>query len=273
MRASSVRTLAAMVMAVDQTLGKATTKTGPAVAEEYFALSELLESNIRLARNLSDPARSAADKQELARTILGSKLSEPALAGVLALAAGRWSSELDLPEACRLLANHVLLKTAQDNDQLEDVERDIFAMSQVVAKNRDLRNFLTDNHRAPLDQRLETFNSLVASGVTPLALRLVNAVIAKAAPGRLTADFRALLDSAARMRQRGMATIYTATPLSETQHSRLVQLLSARNGEQVEVNVVVDPNLVGGMKIVQGDTVMDGAVKSRAEQFRRKLAS
>ena len=146
-------------------------------------------------------------------------------------------------------------------------------MSQVVSKNRDLRNFLTDNHRAPLDQRLETFNSLVGSGVKPLALRLVNAVIAKAAPGRLAADLRALLDSAARMRQRGMATVYTATPLSETQRSRLIQLLSARSGEQVEVNVVIDPNLVGGMKIVQGDTVMDGAVKSRAEQFRRKLAS
>lgn len=262
-----------MVMAVDKTLGKATMKTGPAVAEEYFALSELLENNIRLARNLSDPARTAPDKQELAHTILGSKLSEPALAGVLELAAGRWSSELDLQEACRLLANHVLLKTAQDNGQLEDVERDIFAMSQVVSKNRDLRNFLTDNHRAPLDQRLETFNSLVGSGVKPLALRLVNAVIAKAAPGRLASDLRALLDSAARMRQRGMATVYTATPLSETQQSRLIQLLSARSGEQVEVNVVIDPNLVGGIKIVQGDTVMDGAVKSRAEQFRRKLAS
>ena len=101
----------------------------------------------------------------------------------------------------------------------------------------------------------------------------MNAVIAKAAPGRLASDLRALLDSAARMRQRGMATVYTATPLSETQRSRLIQLLSARSGEQVEVNVVIDPNLVGGIKIVQGDTVMDGAVKSRAEQFRRKLAS
>ena len=146
-------------------------------------------------------------------------------------------------------------------------------MSQVVSQNRDLRNFLTDNHRASLDQRLETFNSLVGEGVKPLALRLVNAVIAKAAPGRLTADLRALLDSAARLRQRGIATVYTATPLSDTQKSRLIQLLSTRTGEQVEVNVVVDPKLVGGIKIVQGDTVMDGAVKSRAEQFRRKLAS
>ncbi|MCV0022409.1 F0F1 ATP synthase subunit delta, partial [Mobiluncus curtisii] len=107
---------------------------------------------------------------------------------------------------------------------------------------------LTDNHRASLDQRLETFNSLVGEGVKPLALRLVNAVIAKAAPGRLTADLRALLDSAARLRQRAIATVYTATPLSDTQKSRLIQLLSTRTGEQVEVNVVVDQKLVGGIK-------------------------
>lgn len=273
MRASSVRTLAAMVMAVDKTLGKATMKTGPAVAEEYFALADLLAGNVRLSRNLSDPARTAADKQALATKILGANLSAPAMAGVQELAAGRWSREADLTEAALLVAKHVLLKTAQDNGALETVEKDIFAMGQVISSNRDLRNFLTDSHRAPLDKRLETFNSLVGNEVDPLALRLVDAVIAQASPGHLAADIRALLDSAAKLRQRGIATIYTAVPLSDTQKARLTQLLSKRSGEEIAVNVVVDPDIIGGMKIVQGDTVMDGAVKTRTEQFRRKLAS
>lgn len=273
MRASSVRTLATMVAAVDKDLGKASEKDGTQVAEELFALSDLFDSNIRLTRNLSDPARTAADKQALVTKIFQGKLSAPVLDGVMALAAGRWSTEADLGEAARILGKHVLLKTAQDNGKLDDVERDIFAMGQVIGKNRELRNFLTDSHRAPANERIETFNKLIGEKVEPLALRLVDAVIERALPGHLGADIRALLDSAAQLRSRAMATIYTATPLSDTQQSRLVNLLSKRAGHDVVVNVVVDPSLIGGVKIRRGDVVVDGAVSTRAAEFRRKLAS
>ena len=148
MRASSVKTLASMVVAVDSGLGKASLAQGTSVAQEFLELSRLLESNVRLSRNLSDPARTAGDKQALAHQIMGRSLSPLALSGVEALAAGRWSSEADLAKAARMLATHVLLKTALDNGQLEQTEREIFSLSQVITKNRDLRNFLTDSRPA-----------------------------------------------------------------------------------------------------------------------------
>lgn len=272
MRASSVRTLTAMVAAVDKGLG-AKSKDGITVAEEYFALSELFEGNIRLSRNLSDPARTASEKQALAEELLGKQLSSKAMSGIKEMAAGRWSSEQDLSEVCRMLAKHVLLKTALDTGQLDEVERDIFAMGQVIAKHRELRNFLTDSHRAPVEKRLETFNSLVGKGVNALALRLLDAVIEKALPGRLASDIRALLDSAAQIRSHGMATVFTAVELTDTQQSRLIALLSKQAGHDVEVNVVVDPDIVGGLKVQYGDTVMDGALTTRATEIKRKLAS
>lgn len=273
MRASSVRTLATMVVAADKDLGKTSETEGAKVAEEFFALSNLFDDDIRLARNLSDPARTPADKQALAKRIFSQKLSKPVFDAVLALAAGRWSDESDLGESCRLLGKHVLLKTAQDNGKLDQVERDIFAMGQVIAKNRDLRNFLTDRHAAPATKRIAAFNKLIGSQVDALALRLVDAVIERALPGRINADIRALLDSAAQLRSRTMATIYAAKPLSEAQHARLVSLLSKQAGHDVVVNVVIDPLVVGGLKIQRGDVVMDGAVSTKAEQFRRQLAS
>lgn len=262
-----------MVAAVDKGLGKASEKGGTQVAEEYFALSDLLDDNIRLARNLSDPARSPQEKQALAASIFKAKLSATALAGILALAGGRWSSEADLGEACRMLGKHVLLKTAQDQGKLDQVEKDIFAMLQVISKNRELRNFLTDAHRATVSERVETFDRLVGKQVEPLSLRLVDAVIERALPGRLVSDIRALLDSAAQLRSRAMATVFTAVPLTDTQQARLVNLLSKRAGYDVVVNIVVDPSIIGGLKIRRGDVVVDGAVATRAEQFRRKLAS
>lgn len=273
MRASSVRSLAAMVVAADKDLGKTSETEGTRVAEEFFALSQLFDNDVRLARNLSDSARTPADKQALATRILTGKLSTPVLDAVQALAAGRWSAEEDLGEACRLLGKHVLLKTASDNGKLDAVERDIFAMGQVIAKNRDLRNFLTDSHAAPVEKRIEAFHKLLGAQVDSLSLRLVDAVIERALPGRLNADIRALLDSAAQMRARTMATIYAATPLSEAQQSRLANLLSKQAGHEVVVNIVIDPHIVGGLKIRRGDVVMDGAVSTKAEQFRRQLAS
>lgn len=273
MRAASVRTLATMVAVSDQKLGKAPEATAKTVAEEFFDLSSLFDSDIRLTRNLSDPARTPADKQALVNRIFTGKLAQPVIDAMSSLAAGRWSAEQDLSEACRILGKHVLLKTAQDNGKLEKVERDIFAMGQVIAKNRELRNFLTDAHAAPVEKRVAAFNKLLGAQVDALALRLVDAVIEKALPGRVNAGIRSLLDSAARMRSRTMATVYTASPLSEAQSSRLHDLLSKQAGHDVVVNVVIDPNIVGGLKIQRGDLVMDGAVSTKAEQFRRQLAS
>lgn len=273
MRASSVKTLASMVVAVDSGLGKASLAQGTSVAQEFLELSRLLESNVRLSRNLSDPARTAGDKQALARQIMGRSLSPLALSGVEALAAGRWSSEADLAKAARMLATHVLLKTALDNGQLEQTEREIFSLGQVITKNRDLRNFLTDSRTAAVEERVAFFNHLVASQVSDLSLRLVDAVIEKATPGHLSADVRALLDSAAQLRSQGTATVYSAVPLSPAQTQRLTQILAAQAGREVLVNVVVDPSLVGGLRIQRGDVMMDGTVSTRADEIRRKLAS
>ena len=172
-----------------------------------------------------------------------------------------------------MLATHVLLKTALDNGQLEQTEREIFSLGQVITKNRDLRNFLTDSRTAAVEERVAFFNRLVASQVSDLSLRLVDAVIEKATPGHLSADVRALLDSAAQLRSQGTATVYSAVPLSPAQTQRLTQILAAQAGREVLVNVVVDPSLVGGLRIQRGDVMMDGTVSTRADEIRRKLAS
>jgi ATP synthase F1, delta subunit len=62
-------------------------------------------------------------------------------------------------------------------------------------------------------------------------------------------------------------------PLSPAQTQRLTQILAAQAGREVLVNVVVDPTLVGGLRIQRGDVMMDGTVSTRADEIRRKLAS
>ena len=73
-------------------------------------------------------------------------------------------------------------------------------------------------------------------------------------------------------RGRTVATVFTAVPLSEAQRSRLAATLSTRYGTQVSVNAVVDPNVVGGLRVQIADDVIDASVASRLADLRQRLA-
>ena len=61
-------------------------------------------------------------------------------------------------------------------------------------------------------------------------------------------------------------------PLDETQRARLIEALSAATGRRLEVHVVVDPTVVGGVVARVGDEIFDGSVRSRLRDVRERLA-
>ncbi|GAA4074460.1 hypothetical protein GCM10023065_31590 [Microbacterium laevaniformans] len=63
-----------------------------------------------------------------------------------------------------------------------------------------------------------------------------------------------------------------AGPLDAAQQERLAGALSTRYGADVTVNVVVDPEVLGGMRVEIGDDVIDGTVSSRINDLRQRLA-
>ena len=66
--------------------------------------------------------------------------------------------------------------------------------------------------------------------------------------------------------------ITTAAPISAAQQERLIALLSARYGRPVAVNTVIDPAVVGGLRVQIGDDVIDASVASRLNDLRLRLA-
>ena len=60
-------------------------------------------------------------------------------------------------------------------------------------------------------------------------------------------------------------------PLDEGLRDRLANALSHATGKQVEVKVVVDPNVLGGVVARIGDTVIDGSVRRRLDQLKERL--
>ncbi|MCB1259187.1 MAG: ATP synthase F1 subunit delta, partial [Acidimicrobiales bacterium] len=67
---------------------------------------------------------------------------------------------------------------------------------------------------------------------------------------------------------RSVAEVRSAVELSEEQRTRLASALSAKLGRDVDVVVVVDPSVVGGLVTQVGDTVIDGSVRTRLAQLK-----
>ncbi|MFM9134003.1 MAG: ATP synthase F1 subunit delta, partial [bacterium] len=88
---------------------------------------------------------------------------------------------------------------------------------------------------------------------------------------RIDAVVDDLADAAARQRQRIVAEVRVAQPLTEEQERRLAEALTRLKGRRVRLNVAVDPDVLGGVHVTVGDEVIDGTVASRLEQARRAV--
>jgi F-type H+-transporting ATPase subunit delta len=78
---------------------------------------------------------------------------------------------------------------------------------------------------------------------------------------------------AAELRERLVAEVHVAGPLTPEQRSRLTAALAAAYGHNVHLNVVVDPQVIGGMTVRIGDELINGSVASRLAELRRGLAA
>jgi len=76
-------------------------------------------------------------------------------------------------------------------------------------------------------------------------------------------------ESAGRVR----ATITTAVELKPADRDRMSAELSKRLGQEVRMDVVVDPRILGGMKLQYGDRLVDASVLTKLQQLRRRLAA
>ena len=69
-----------------------------------------------------------------------------------------------------------------------------------------------------------------------------------------------------------VATVVTATPLTPAQSARVTRGLSERYGKDISINQVVDPTVVGGVRVQIGGDVIDGTVSTRLSELRLQLA-
>jgi F-type H+-transporting ATPase subunit delta len=83
-------------------------------------------------------------------------------------------------------------------------------------------------------------------------------------------EFERLVDDAA---GRVRATVTTAVELTPKDRDRVGEELSKRLGKEIRMTLVVDPRILGGLKLQYGDRLVDASVSTRLQQLRRRLAA
>ncbi len=242
------------------------------VADELFAVARLLATQSVLRRALADPSRTAETRSSLATSVLTGKVSPQTADLVAAVAAARWSAPSDLTVAVEQLAVQAVVAAAEHEDNLDDLEDELFRFGRIVASQPSLRMALT-NPFVSADAKRQLLSELLAGKVTPEALRLITEAAASPIGRSLDLSLEEYARLAARRRERLVAEVHVAVALTSAQRSRLIDALTATYGHTVYLNVVLDPRVTGGMTVRVGDELIDGSVATRLGEAQRRLAS
>ncbi len=241
-----------------------------AVSDDLFALTALLDRELPLRRALTDPSRDGDARVGLARAVLGERVGE-ATSDLLAwVVRARWSAPRELAAALELLAVEAQVAAAEKAGRLDAVEDELFRIARSVAGAPELRSALSDT-AAPVANRASLIEGLLEGRTSEETRRLVRQAVV--APRGRTFDRTVELygQVAADRRSRLVATVTASAPLTEEQRSRLATVLQRIYGHEVHLNVQLDEDIVGGIRVEIGDEIIDGSVLSRLDEARRRL--
>jgi len=241
-----------------------------AVGDELFAVAAALDATPAVRRILTDPSTEADARAGVAASVLGDKVSEAALAVVDAAARGRWTGGRALSDAIELagLAAHV--SAADRAGSLDTVETELFETQRIIDAERELRATLSDR-TLPAARKARLVDTIFGDKVAPATLALLRQAAAGRS-GSFDTTLERFADEVAARRNRTLAEVRCATALSDGELERLREALSRKYGKEVHLNTIVDPTIIGGLKISIGDDVIDGTIAGRLEDARRQLA-
>jgi F-type H+-transporting ATPase subunit delta len=239
-------------------------------SDELFEVVTLLGNQGSLRRALSDPSSPAEGKQGIVDALLGERLHQDVV-GLVRQAAGlRWSSSRDLVDALEQLAVLSALSVAEKDGSLDEVEDELFRFERIVAAEPQLRAALTDR-ALPDDRKSELLDRLVKDKVKPITFGLLRRAVLSPRGRTLERVVADLTTLAAARRDRLVARVTSATELDDDQQAALAEALSRAYDRQVDLQIVVDDDLIGGLTVRIGDELIDGSVARQLDEARRRL--
>jgi len=245
------------------------------VASQFSAalgsLLYALDKSPALVRALANPNRDVGSREQLVRNMMAG-MPQKVVDLAAFVATQRWSQDSDLGDAVEHLALDAALAEAEYLGLLEQLESELFELDITLVGNRALRTALGDVV-APSAARGRLVDQVFSKALLPQTVAVVKRVVMHPRGRGIRYSLKFLGDLVAARRERLVAVVQTATPLSKQQVDRLGAVLSEQYGQPMQINVAVDPQMVGGLRIRVGHEVVDGTMVARLKDLKRAVAA
>ena len=163
-----------------------------------------------------------------------------------------------------------LLAVGRAEGVLDRLEDELYTFARAVEEHPELRERLGDRRLDPAT-RIQVVEDLLSDRAHPQTVAAVSWLVQAGRVRELGAIADAVASEAAESRSESVAEVRTAVELDDDQRQRLTEALRQATGRQVDLKVIVDRSMTGGVIATVGDTVIDGSVDRRLEQMRSAL--
>ena len=241
------------------------------IGNELFTITNVLDHNIQLERALTDPSRPVEDKVAVVKTLIGDQAHPLVMEIMSDLVSRRWSRVSDIANAVEDFGVDGMMYYADYTNTTLQVSIELAELHSALLNLPVVRTKLYDA-TVSSEARVKLLYSLIGDAdFTKVTKRLAEHATCNLRNRRYLQTIQWLINKFSRHMGESMVTITTATPLSKEQVEKLIAIYSAKTGHPVHINSVVDPTVMGGMRIQVGDEVTDNTVVAQLQHLQRTV--
>jgi F-type H+-transporting ATPase subunit delta len=271
LRAASRAALGVLDSEFDDVAGSLRAPGLTTLADELGSVVTLLINEPALTKHLAEPTDDPTAKVRLVDRLLSDKVGEHAAKLLRTAVSQRWSTESDLVDGVEHMARLALLKRAEVEGQVDEVEDQLFRFGRLLDSEPRLSAALSD-YTTPADGRIALLDKVLeGSGIDGTAAALLSQTIGHLRGERADEAVLDLAELAVARRGELVAHVVAAAELDDAQRTRLTEVLSRIYGHPVSIQLHVDPEVLGGLSITVGDEVIDGSIASRLSAAQTQL--
>jgi len=241
------------------------------IGNELFTITSALDHNIQLERALTDPSRPVEDKVAVVKTLIGDQAHPLVMEIMSDLVSRRWSRVSDIANAVEDFGVDGMMYYADYTNTTLQVSIELAELHSALLNLPVVRTKLYDA-TVSSEARVKLLYSLIGDAdFTKVTKRLAEHATCNLRNRRYLQTIQWLINKFSRHMGESMVTVTTATPLSKEQVEKLIAIYSAKTGHPVHINSVVDPTVMGGMRIQVGDEVIDNTVVAQLQHLQRTV--